>query len=130
MAITASTARQYPLCARVTFVETDLPLAATAYAALTLPPNAVVIGGHLDIATAFDGGADVTLTVSGGGVSTAALDADAAALHTLVTTTGDAQTAGDTVDITLGGTIGGTAGVASLVIFYIVVGRENEVQDD
>jgi len=130
MAITADNARQYPLVAKIDFVETDLPAASTAYAAMTLPPNAIVTGGYLAVTTAFDGGADVTLAVSGGGCSLSATDADTGTSHNALTLTGVKQDTGDTVDVTLGGTIGGTAGIAHLVIEYIIDNRESEVQDD
>lgn len=132
MAITNSAERQYPLVARVDFIETDLPAAATAYAAVTLPPNAYVTGGYLQLVTLFDGGADNTLTVSGGGVSTAAVDVDATGGSvgtTALVLTGVIQTSGDTVDVTLGGTIAGTAGVATLIVEYCIDNRECEVQD-
>ena len=132
MAITQNSSRQYPLVARVTFIETDLPAAAT-YAAVDVPANSIVTGGYLEVGTLFDGGADNTLTISGGGCSTAAIDVDATGGSTgltALTLTGVVNAAGDTVDVTLGGTIAGTAGVASLVVEYIIVDRDNENQDN
>jgi len=130
MAITQSSSRQYPLVARVEFIEEDLPAAAT-YEAIELPAGSIVTGGYLEVGTLFDGGADNTLTISGGGCSTAAIDVDATGGSTgltALTVTGVVNAAGDTVDVALGGTIGGTAGVASLVVEYIIEDRDNENQ--
>lgn len=121
MAITKNVGRQEVIAARVTFAYGDVPTGST-YEAIDLPEGAVVIGGYVTYA-GFAGGADMTLTISGGGASTAAIDTDAADGLTALTVNGSVVGAGgDTVDIAIGGTAA-TAGAGTLVVEYIVAGR-------
>lgn len=121
MAITKNVGRQEVIAARVSIVGTET-VTTVLDEAVDLPEGAIVVGGYVEYAS-FAGGADMTLTVSGGGASTAAIDVDAADGLTELTFDGSvAAQGGDTVDVTLGGTQA-TAGVATLVVQYIVNGR-------
>lgn len=121
MAITKNAGRQEVIAAKVVANFDDIPTGST-YEAIDLPEGAIVTGGFVEYA-GFAGGADMTLTVSGGGASTAAIDIDAGDDITALTIDGSVVAAGgDTVDIAIGGTAA-TAGVATLVVTYIVNGR-------
>lgn len=125
MPITKDVGRQYVLAASVDFTYSDL--AAGANPAIDLPGGVTVVGGQLDVTTAFTGGVDITLAVSDDNSTyVAASDADAAIASFPVVATGTRSTAPDTVDITLAGTAP-TGGAGTLTILYVADGRANEV---
>lgn len=120
--ITKNVGRQEVIAAYVNIDGASLGAAGLAEA-IDLPEGAIVVGGNLHVTTAFTGGADITLAVSGGGVSLTATDADAGTSSNALTLTGAAVAAGgDTVDITSAGTTP-TGGAAVLEVQYIVTGR-------
>lgn len=131
MAITKDPSRQYALTAQLQINEADMTALGLSEA-VELPQNSIVTGGYIAVTTAFDAGVAQTLALSGGGVTVSAFDADTAGSYNALTLDGTINTAGDTVDVTLGGAAGaaGDAGVATLVIEYVIVARENEVQDE
>ena len=93
-----------------------------------LPPNAVIIGGQLVVTTAFNGS---TYPVVVGDSTTAdrylgTADRKAAALVPLVPT--GYIGIGENLRLTITPTGSTTAGVATVRIQYVVVGRANEVQ--
>ena len=93
-----------------------------------LPPNAVIIGGQLVVTTAFNGS---TYPVVVGDSTTAdryltTADRKAAALVPLVPT--GYVGIGENLRLTITPTGSTTAGVATVRIQYVVVGRANEVQ--
>lgn len=120
--ITKNEGRQEVIAARVEIDGASLGAAGLAEA-IQLPEGAIVIHGYLAVTTAFTGGVDITLAVSGGGCSLTATDVDAGTSFNTVTPTGVAVGAGgDTVDVTSAGTTP-TGGKAELVICYIVKNR-------
>jgi len=136
VAITKNSARQYPLVAEVTFTGGTDVTAAGAYEAIDIPSGAIVVGGHLDVTTAFTDDVDIDI---GDGVdpdrySSTIINADAVG-RTALTLDGGAADASytypalDTIDITIA-TATAAAGVATLVVEYVMTtDRENEVQD-
>lgn len=123
--------RQWPLVARQVFGFAEMET-ATAVPLIDLPVGAIVIGGSMVITELFNSATSDTLTVSGGGVSTAAIDADAtggALGRTALTLTGAEQTLGDTVDVAASLTGGGaTTGAGYVELTYIITSRANENQ--
>lgn len=128
MTISKNADRQYPLTAKVDFSFASFTVLAQAEAAVELPSGAIVTGGYLAVTTAFDGGAGQTLTVAGGGASTAAIDADAGVSHNSLVL--DGSQSADTVNVTLAfaGALPITAGAGHLVVEYIMADRSNENQ--
>ena len=135
MAITKAAGRQTPLIANVDFTYADLT-SGSAIEAIDLPPGAIVIGGYLNITTAFNSGttdlleigdgADADKFVAGGadnGSTAQTVLFDVAAQWT-------EYTAKDTVDVTWTAVgTAATAGAATLVVESIIDGRACEVQE-
>jgi len=128
MSITLNADRQYPLVAVVDFTEPDFTVLAQAENAVEIPAGATIVGGSLIVDTAFDGGVGQTLTVAGGGVSTAAVDADATTGRTALTLTGTKSAATSYVTLAMGGALNGTAGAGRLEVQYVMGDRSNENQ--
>ena len=143
--IRASRTAQYPLTAEVvlnfddTFVATNGTTNGTAaglmtnidFAALPLPPNAVVVGGEVTVETAFAGPTAATMSV--GDASSAARHANAVDLktagRTALTLTGYVNAAGDNLQLRFNTTVAvATAGRVSVRVMYVVRGRSNESQ--
>jgi hypothetical protein len=131
MTISVPDTRQTVLVANVDFLETDLLLTATSYAACALPQNAVVTGGQLIIDTAFDAETSAALDVgdSASGVRYEdGQDVRTAAGIWALTPTGF-QVTNATRNILLEPTYNsvlGSAGVGRLIVEYIVEGRSIE----
>jgi len=128
MSISLNADRQYPLVAVVDFTQPNFTVLAQAENAVEIPAGATIVGGALIVDTAFDGGIGQTLTVAGGGASTAAVDADAATGRTALTLTGAKSTATSYVTLAMGGALGGSAGVGRLEVQYVMGDRSNENQ--
>jgi hypothetical protein len=127
MAITKNSARQELITAFVDFTYADIPTTATAYAAMDIPQNAVVIGGDLVVTTAWNTGTTATLSVGDVTLATryaTTVDLKTAA-RTALTLTGFVHT--NTQKVLNGTTayVGGaaTAGAARLTVLYYVKGR-------
>jgi hypothetical protein len=91
--------------------------------AIQLPEGAMVVSAQLKVTEAFTGGADITLALSGCGVTLGATDADAAAINADATITAVRVGAGgDTVDVTSAGTTP-TGGTAYVIVNYVVDNR-------
>lgn len=127
MAITKNSARQELITAFVDFTYADIPTTATAYAAMDIPQNAVVIGGDLTVTTAWNTGTTATLSVGDVTLATryaTTVDLKTAA-RTALTLTGFVHT--NTQKVLNGTTayVGGaaTAGAARLTVLYYVKGR-------
>lgn len=127
MPITKNSARQEVIAAHVDFTYADIPTTATAYAALGLPTNAVIVGGDLVVTTAWNTGTTATLAI--GDVTTAnrygaTIDLKTAARTALTLTGFVTTTTQKDVNVTpaLSGTAA-TAGAARLTVLYIVKGR-------
>lgn len=119
--------RQWALVGRQVFDFSEME-DAVAVEALDLPINAVVTGGQLVITEVFNSATSDTITVSGGGASTAAVDVTATG-STALTLDGTVNTLGDTVDLTWDGTGAvPTTGAGFLIVEYIITGRANENQ--
>lgn len=128
MAITKNSGRQEVVSAYVDFTYADIPTTATAYAALDLPINAIVIGGDLVITTAWDTGTSATLDI-GDAVDDDRYTASAVDLktagRTALTLTGFTHSSannGIKALTALAGTAA-TAGAARLTVQYVVKGR-------
>lgn len=122
MAITKNSGRQEVIAARVAIDGATLG-AAGLNEAIDLPEGAIVLSGTLNVTTAFTGGVDITLAVSGGGCTLSATDADTGVSVNALTVDGSTVGAGgDTIDVTSAGTTP-TGGAAELIVQYIVAGR-------
>lgn len=127
MPITKNSGRQEVISAFVDFTFADIPTTATAYAAMDIPQNAIVIGGELTVNTAWDTATSATLSV--GDVTLATRYATTvnlkAAARTALTLTG--FTHSNTQKVLNGTTAfvgaAATAGAARLRVDYIVKGR-------
>lgn len=127
MPITKQSARQQPIEAWVDFTYADIPTTATAYDALDLPVNAIVVGGDLVVTTAWNTATSATLAIG-----------DATTGNRYLTAT-DLKTVGRTALVPTGFThtsvenlikgttafvgAAATAGAARLRVAYIVKGR-------
>ena len=131
MALTKPDGRQYSLVAQVDILQADFAT-GVGRAVIQLPQNAIVISGQLIVDTAFDSVTSDTGEV--GDVTTASRYVSAVNLQSVGATalvptgfkTTDVQT-----DIFFENTeVGsaGTAGVARLIVEYIIDGRHNENQ--
>jgi len=122
MAIVKNPGRQEVICA-VQKIDGATLGAAAANEAVDLPEGAIVVGGYLNVTEAFTGGADITLAVSGGGVTLTATDADTGTSSNGLTVDGSVVGAGgDVISVTNAGTTP-TGGTAYLVVEYVVEGR-------
>lgn len=129
MATTASTARQYPLCAVA-----DLGIANIGSGngiTIAVPVNAFVtkIAGH--VVTAFDSGTTTTLTASDGTTTFINAQSAQAAALTDVTVAEPSKffPSGGTITFSMAET-GAAATVGRVIgtVEYVVVGRQNENQ--
>lgn len=127
MAITKNRGRQELIVAYVDFTYADIPTTATAYAAMDIPVDAIVVGGDLVVTTAWNTATSATLSV--GDVTSATRYATTVdlktAARTALTLTGFTHTATQPV---LNGTTAfsgtaATAGAARLTVHYIVKKR-------
>lgn len=128
MTITKNAGRQEIISAYVDITYDQIPTTATAYAALDLPVNAIVVGGDITVTTAFDTGTSATIDI--GDVTdddryTASAVNLKAAGRTALTLTGFVHTATQPVLNALGAYVGtaATAGAFTLRVDYIVKGR-------
>lgn len=129
MAIQIPDGRQYPLVAQVDILQSDFAT-GVGQAVITLPQNSIVTGGVLVVDTAFDSATSDTGEV--GDTTTAARYLGAVDLTALAGTrlipTGFKTTSVET-DIFFENTevgAAGAAGVARLIVEYIVDTRRNE----
>lgn len=125
--------RQYALVAQVDILQTDFAT-GVGQAVMELPQNSIVTGGQLVVDTAFDSATSDTGEI--GDVTTAArylgaVDLTALASSALVPT--GFKTTATQPEIYFENTevgAAGTAGVARLIVEYIVDTRRNENQGD
>lgn len=131
MAITKNPDRQWPLRAKVTFIQADLATGVAA-AAIDLPGGARVVGGQIAIVTAGDSVTTDTITVGDGttanryasGVNGKAPGVTALTIDELAHATGMGVVY---ITNTAAGTEG-TAMVGFLEVEYVIEGRGNESQ--
>ena len=127
MPITKNSGRQELITASVDFTFADIPTTATAYAAMDIPFNAIVVGGDLVVTTAWNTGTTATLSVGDVTLATryaTTVDLKTAA-RTALTLAGFTHTNTEKV---LNGTtalVGGaaTAGAARLTVLYYIKNR-------
>jgi len=127
MPITKNSGRQEVIQASVDFTFADIPTTATAYAAMDIPQNAVIIGGALTVTTAFNTAITATLNVGDVTLGTryaTAVDLKIAA-RTALTLTGFVHTNTEKVLNVTPAYVGAaaTAGAATLSVQYYVKGR-------
>ena len=131
MAITKNPDRQWPLRAKVTFTQADVPT-GVAVSMIDLPGGARVIGGQVGIVTAGDSTTSDTITVGDGTTAdryVAAVNGKATGVSALAGDELDHATGQGAVYLTntqVGGE--GTAMVGFLEVEYIIEGRGNESQ--
>jgi len=132
MAITKDDGRQYPLVGMVTFTGGTDVTTAGAYAAMDIPAGAVVTGGYLDVTTAFTALVDIDIGdgVDPGRYTATILSVDTVGRYALTLDGGTANgaytyPANDTIDVTIA-TATAAAGVATLVVEYVMTDRSNE----
>ena len=127
MSITKNSGRQELISAFVDFTFADIPTTATAYAALDIPVNAVVVSGDLVVTTAWDTQTTATLSVGDATTPTryaATVDLKSAA-RTALTLTGFIHTNTNKVLNATTAFVGtaATVGAARLTVHYYVKGR-------
>jgi len=130
MAITKNTGRQEVISAKVSFtLGTGADVSAIGvYEAIEVPRGAIIISGYVYISDATT--ATVDLNIGDGGSSTryaATIDGAATGLTALVPT-GYKYTEKDTIDVAITVAAAEAAGVAELVINYIIDGRAEFTQ--
>lgn len=133
MTIAKNSGRQYPLATRVAFALADFGASGVAEAAVVLPSNAIVVGGYLQIVTAFDSGTSDSIEI---GITAdtdeylTATDAQAIAVTALVPSAYK-HVASDPVvlELTSVGTAA-TVGDGYLYIEYIIEDRATELQPE
>ncbi len=126
MAITKESGRQDIISAKVDFTfGTGADVAVQgSFEAIQVPQNAIVVGGYIYVSDATT--ATVDINIGDGGSTTryiAAVDGAATGLTALVPT-GYKYTAQDTIDVTITVANPAAAGAATLVVNYIVDGKE------
>jgi hypothetical protein len=125
--LTKNSGRQEVISAIVDFTFADAPTTATAYDAIDLPVNAIVVGGDLVVTTAWNTATSATLAV--GDVTTTNRYLAATDLKTVGRTplvpTGFTHTSVENLLKGLTAFVGAaaTAGAARLRVDYIVKGR-------
>lgn len=132
MALTMKVARQSCIVATCDFTFADLTSGAYA-AMISLPANAIVIGGNLAITTLFNSGTDDKFSIGDKVGSAAATATTFAAQSADITATGRAAVIVPTGKLmTSAGSVGvvwtatgtaATAGTGRLVVEYIIDGR-------
>lgn len=130
MAITRTDAYQYPLTLFKRFTYDQVTNAEGALAAGLIPPGAVLIGGGVVVATAWDDTADATLDVGDSDnpdrYSDTPIDLKSTG-HTALDVTGHKYTAPTDLDIQmLVGNDDGTAGEAFIYATVIIEDRQQE----
>jgi len=131
MAITKNPDRQWPLRAKVTFTQADVPTGVDTDM-IDLPGGARVIGGQVGIVTPGDSVTSDTITVGDGTTANrygAAIDGQAAGVSALTPDELAHATGKGVVTLTntqVGGE--GTAMVGFLEVEYVIEGRGNESQ--
>lgn len=137
MAITKKSARQCVQVATADFTYADVT-DDTYIAAVDLPLNAIVVGGHLAITTLFNSGTDDKFSIGDQvGVATAtkttyaALSADITAVGSVaIVPTGYKYTEASTVGVVWNGSgTAMTAGEARLTVMYIIDGQADSNYD-
>lgn len=102
--------------------------AAHAFDIINLPPGAVVVGGELEVGTAFDGSTYALIVGDSASTNRYLSTADRkAAGRTALVPTGYVSL-GEAIRLTVTPTGTTTAGAGTIRIQYIVTGRANEVQ--
>jgi len=131
MAITKNPDRQYPLRAKVTFTQADIPT-GVAVSMIDLPGGARVIGGQLAIVTPGDSATSDTIDIGDGTTADRYIsntDGKAAGVTAVV---GDelAHATGQGAVYLTNTAVGaeGTAMVGFLEVEYVIEGRGNESQ--
>lgn len=127
MPVTKNAGRQAPIVAWVDFTFADIPVTATVYDLIDLPPGAIVIGGDLVVTTAWNTATTATLSLGDASAATrygATIDLKAAA-RTELTPTGFVHTPTEKAirGTTAFAGAAATAGAARLRVDYIVKGR-------
>jgi hypothetical protein len=125
MAITKNPGRQEVIAAKLNFtLGTGRDVDAQGlFPAIDLPQGAVVVGGHIAVKTATS--ASVTISIGDTVLATRYASAvnGAAVARTALTLTGYTHPVATTINFTVAGATPVTAGVAEVVIEYIVDGR-------
>ena len=131
MAISKNPDRQYPLRAKVAFVQADVATGVAA-AAIDLPGGARVIGGQIAIVTAGDSVTSDTITVGDGTTANRYASGVNGQATGVTALTGDelAHATGKGVVYITNTQAGGegTAMVGFLEVEYVIEGRGNESQ--
>lgn len=126
-------ARQYPLAAVQKVNYDDILTAGVSGITIELPPGAILLRGSLDVTTPSNASGAATLSVGlVGGSATAFLAATSikAAANTAFTSgAGTLYPSGAKINLTSALNTDATAGVAYVIVEYVVVNRGNEVQD-
>ena len=133
MPISNPSGRQYPLVAKATFTQADLPTGVDVEA-VKLPSGARVIGGQIAVVTAGDSVTSDTLTVGDGTTANryaTGVDGQATGATALTPDEADNGTGESSVYVT-NTAVGteGTAMVGFVEVHYVIEGRGNEVQPD
>lgn len=133
MAITKDFNRQCIMSALVTINYSDLTgTSGTDVAAVSLPPNAIVVGGAINKTVVFNSETSDTLSVGDAGSATrylGATDVDAATGLVALVPTGYVHTGGDLTVRWTGVGAAPTTGQIQLRVDYIQVGRAEYTQD-
>ncbi len=128
MAITKDAGRQNPLVAKVTIAFDDYTTAVAAEA-FDMPDNAIVIGGHVMVNTAWDSATSAVLDLGDGAdddrYTASAINVKTAG-RTALTLTGYKYTASDTIDAIITHVGAPTVGTLDVVLEYIIDGRATE----
>ena len=129
MAITKNAGRQEVIAAKVTLTYATLSSdAAVAEGVIQVPEGAIVVGGFINVKTAFDSTTSDALDIGDGGdddrYTATPIDLQSTGV-TALDITGYQYTAEDNIDVewTTGSTGTATAGEAEIVVQYIVNGR-------
>jgi hypothetical protein len=130
MAVVTTSERQWPLTAEASF-DFDDYTSGVAFAVVDVPAGAIVVGGYVMVTTAWDSATSSTLQVGDGGSASRYDPSDVdmkAATGKQIVPSGYVYPTKDTIDIEITDVGAPSAGVAKVVIEYIIEGRGNEVQ--
>lgn len=132
MAISQARGAQYPVVAKTSWTYSDAALAnAEVHAVVPVPAGATVIGGGVNVITAYDGHTAATIDVGDAGdpnrYSSSAVNVKAAG-NTELTLTGYSYTEADTIDITanITASTAPTQGEVEVYVIYVVDDRQHE----
>lgn len=132
MATLITHGRQYQLSAVQKVVAVDLLPAGLSAITIELPPGAIITGGGTLVVTPFDatGASLLDIGLTGGSATAFANDVniEAAAYTAFATGVGTYLPNGGTINLTGVLTTGATVGELHVLVHYVVVGRDNEVQ--